>query len=235
MFHGIFGGAVLLALLLLPEVEPAMAGSVSSAGSGSPGGNLTVGGSGGSVSGSSPSSGEIGLTEPGRPGSSAKGVGTQPYTAKRCGAELKEGYSAFLSELRILNSNSRQDEAHAAKVTTLLTERDAAVRKHEAAHKQAAGKWGAQPVFTYYSHLGKKYAVAGCVELKPHTPLQTRIDTALAPNPPSRQDHALADEATRYLEIKQKRDECMKSARSTRTRCLKKYAEYSWLDRVKGW
>lgn len=155
------------------------------------------------------------------------------FKKKGCGQELQEKYEAFKAKMSALNKNSHGDTAHRDKMTAYLTKSNAEVVDHEKAHKRVAGKWGSPPRFMYYTYFGKKYAVAGCVELNPNMPLQTRIDAALAPSDPSSQDKEAAAEAQRYLYIKKERDKCRKKTASKRNECLKEYADYSWLDRMK--
>lgn len=158
-----------------------------------------------------------------------------------CQKELVDGHAKFLKEQRAMNFKSgaasggtKADKA----LIKWLKKWDAVVVKHENAHKKAAGKWGGEITYYYYTWWGKKYATSGCMHWANkgrNVPPDIALKAALAPDEPSSIDLKIAEDAKKHIKIKKSRDFCRTHNSGANIRlCLKPYAGYEWLDRVKS-
>ncbi len=155
-----------------------------------------------------------------------------PSMEKRCGADMAADQKEFYGYMRKHNYMKVGDAAHKKKIETYLRKRHKEVVDHEMAHYKTAGRWaGSKPIYHYYQFYGKKYAVAGCVWMKPGIPLETDIKASLAPKEPSSVDKAAAAKAKKYLKIKKARAKCKRLAnKKQKAKCLGGYRAYGWLD-----
>lgn len=126
------------------------------------------------------------------------------HAAKRkdCGIELKLAYKNFLKDLRINNFKTGAASGsgkEAKRLTAYLKRTHKKIVKHEEAHKKAAGKWGGEIKYLYYTWWNIPYAVAGCHIPKKGIPLKIALKSLLAPDQPSKWDLENAEKIKGYI------------------------------------
>ena len=127
---------------------------------------------------------------------------------KDCGSELKLAYKQFLRDLRINNFKTGAASGsgkEAKRLTAYLKKTHKKIVKHEEAHKNAAGKWGGEIKYMYYTWWNIPYAVAGCHIPKKGIPLKVALKSLLAPDQPSKWDLESAEKIKTYIEKGYKR------------------------------
>lgn len=113
------------------------------------------------------------------------------FGQKECGPELNAAYKNFLRETRINNFKTGATSGsgkEAKRFTTYLKRTHKKIVKHEEAHKTAAGKWGGEIKYMYFTWWNIPYAVAGCHIPKRGMPLEVALKSLLAPDQPSKWD-----------------------------------------------